>query len=174
MLSLILIFLVGPYFVWMVAVKFSFSFLMVDHIFVFNPLLYITYMIASIHALSYALVTSRNVAYTCFLCDLAMFIASFRVRRWSVVALPLIPPAWASVTSTIGVALLFTILSNSFPTLLASVIPLSLEHLPLVPFPLYKLVMFPLSHWSGMVSCLRNACHVKCNCSNPCKSYMTA
>ena len=74
-----------------------------------------------------------------------MFIASFSVRRWPVVALPLIPPAWASVIFTIGLALLFTILSNSFPTLLASVIPLSLEHLPLVPFPLYNQVCFHLA-----------------------------
>ena len=94
MLSLILIFLVGPYFVWMVAVKFSFSFLLVDHIFVSSPLFfYITYIFASIHALLKALVASSKVAYTCFLCDLAMFIASFGVRRWSVVALPLMPPA---------------------------------------------------------------------------------
>ena len=51
MLSLIAIFLVGPYFVWTVAVRVSFCFLLVEHIFEFSPLLCITYMIASIQAL---------------------------------------------------------------------------------------------------------------------------
>ena len=65
-------------------------------------------------------------------------------------ALPSLPPACASVICSFVVALLFTIRSNSLPTLLASVIPLSFEHFPLVPLPLYSLVMFPFSHCSGM------------------------
>ena len=52
MLSLIVIFLVGPYLVWMFAVRFSFSFLMICQSFEFTPLLYMTYSMASIHALS--------------------------------------------------------------------------------------------------------------------------
>ena len=47
--------------------------------------------------------------------------------------------------------LLLTIRSNGLPTLLASVIPLSFEHFPLVPLPLHSLVMFPFSHCSGML-----------------------
>ena len=65
-------------------------------------------------------------------------------------ALPFWPPAWASVISAIRVALLFTILSNNFPMLLANVMPLSFEHFPLVPLPLYSRVMFPFSHWGGI------------------------
>ena len=65
------------------------------------------------------------------------------------------PPACASVIFIIRVALSLIILSNTLHTLLASVMPLSLEHLPLVPFPLYSPFMFPLSHWSGMLSSLR-------------------
>ena len=150
MLSLIWIFLVGPNFVWIVAVRFSLSFFIIAHIWEFIPLLIITYMMASIHALSYAFVTSRNVAYTGCFCVLAALIASLRISRWSVVALPFWPPAWASVISAIRVALLFTILSKSFPMLLANVMPLSFEHFPLVPLPLYSRVMFPFSHWGGI------------------------
>ena len=101
MLSLIWIFLVGPDFVWIVAVRFSLSFLIIAQIWEFIPLLFITYMMASIHALSYAFVTSRNVAYTGYFCVLAALIASLRISRWSVVALPFWPPAWASVISAI-------------------------------------------------------------------------
>ena len=68
-----------------------------------------------------------------FLLDL---IDSLRMSRWSVVALPLVPPACASDMFALDRALLFTILSYIFPMLLATVIPLSLEHFPLVPFPL--------------------------------------
>ena len=66
-------------------------------------------------------------------------------------ARPFLHPACASVIWAFVVALLLTICSNSLSTLLASVIPLSFEHFPLVPLPLYSLVMFPLSHCSGML-----------------------
>ena len=62
-----------------------------------------------------------------------------------------LPPACASVIWAFVVALLLTIRSNSLPTLLDSVVPLSFEHFPLVPLPLYSLVMFAFSHCSGML-----------------------
>ena len=61
-----------------------------------------------------------------------------------------LPPAGAWVISAIKVALLFTILSNNFPMLLASVMPLSFEHFPWVPLPLFSRVMFPFSQWGGI------------------------
>ena len=41
-------------------------------------------------------------------------------------------------------------LSNVLPILLERVIPLSLQHLPLVPLPLYSLMTSPLSHCLGI------------------------
>ena len=58
--------------------------------------------------------------------------------------------AWASVIPAIGVALLFIIFPISFPMLLAIVTPLTFDHLPLVPLPLYSLVMFPFSHFADI------------------------
>ena len=49
------------------------------------------------------------------------------------------------------VILFLIILSNSFPKLHASLIPLSFEHLHLTHFPLYSLVISPICHWSGIV-----------------------
>ena len=51
-------------------------------------------------------------------------------------------------------ALLFIILSYNFPKLLESVIPLSFEHFPFVPFPLYTVMMLhvPSCHSSGISS----------------------
>ena len=40
--------------------------------------------------------------------------------------------------------------SYTFPMLLDTVIPLSFEHLPFFPFPLYSRVIIPLRHSSGM------------------------
>ena len=114
-------------------VRFSFSFLMIFQRFEFTPLLYMTYSMALIHALSQALVTSRKVALTGVFCVLAALTASLKARRWSTVARPFLPPACASVIWTFVVALLLTIRRNSFPTLLASVIPLSFEHFPRFP-----------------------------------------
>ena len=42
-------------------------------------------------------------------------------------------------------------LSNVLPILLERVIPLSLQHLPLVPLPLYSLMTSPLSHCLGIL-----------------------
>ena len=65
-----------------------------------------------------------------------MFYRVSSLSRWSTVAFPFCPPACASVILILGVILLFIILSNNLPKLLASVIPLSLEHFPFLPFPL--------------------------------------
>ena len=46
--------------------------------------------------------------------------------------------------------LLLRSLSNVLPMLLERVIPLSLQHLPLVPLPLYSLMTSPLSHCLGI------------------------
>ena len=51
-------------------------------------------------------------------------------------------------------ALLFIILPYSFPKLLDGVIPLSLEHFPFVPIPLYIVVMLPSCHSIGIFFCL--------------------
>ena len=45
---------------------------------------------------------------------------------------------------------LFIILLNNFPMFLPSVMPLLFKHFPLVPLPLYSLVIFPFSHWGGI------------------------
>ena len=74
-----------------------------------------------------------NVAYTGPFFVLAELTASLKARMWSTVARPFFPPACASVIWAVVVALLLTIRSNSLPTLLASVIPLPLEHFPLTP-----------------------------------------
>ena len=49
------------------------------------------------------------------------------------------------------VTLSFIILSYKFPALLARVMLLSFEHLPLVPLPFYSLVMLPCSQLLVMV-----------------------
>ena len=94
------------------------------------PFLLRTYRIASSHALSYAFCTSRNITYAvCFL-FINSLIVCFRTIRWSAVALPGIPPAWASVIFTCPFILSLIILSYNFSELLARVIPLSFKHLP--------------------------------------------
>ena len=40
--------------------------------------------------------------------------------------------------------------SYTFPMSLDTVIPISFEHLPFFPFPLYSRVIIPLRHSSGM------------------------
>ena len=55
-----------------------------------------------------------------------------------------------SVIFIFFLALLLSILSNSLPKLLARVIPLSFEHLPLLPLPLYSRIICPFCHCSGM------------------------
>ena len=66
--------------------------------------------------------------------------------------LPSFPPAGASVIWVTSLALSFMIRSYTFPTLLARVITLSLEHFPFWPLPLYSLMILPLSHDLGMIS----------------------
>ena len=100
------------------------------------PSFCMTYSIASSHALSYALVTSRNAMYASFLFCRRCLIVSLILSRWSTVAFDFCPPACASVILIFGVILLLIIRSNSFPKLLARVIPLSFEHLPFTPFSL--------------------------------------
>ena len=85
---------------------------------------------------------------------LICLIASFRTIRWSTVALPVIPPPWASVICTSFLILSLRILSYTLPKLLASVIPLSLLHFPLAPFPLYSLFISPSNQLFGMFSLL--------------------
>ena len=83
-----------------------------------------------------------------------MFSSSLRISRWSTVELPLLPPACASVILMSFFALSLMILSYNFPKLLDSVIPLSLEHLPFIPFPLYIVMISPSCHSCGIVSVL--------------------
>ena len=78
----------------------------------------------------------------------------FRTIRWSTVAHPLFPPACAFVIWTCYFTLSLIILSYTLPTLLVSVIPLSLEHFPFCPLPLYILIISPSAHSSGMFSLL--------------------
>ena len=72
------------------------------------------------------------------------FIVFFSLSKWSTVAFPFCPPACASVILILGVILLFIILSNSLPKLLARVIPLSLD---------CEIVRF---HLANRVYCLEN------------------
>ena len=58
------------------------------------------------------------------------------MRRWSVVDLPSFPPACASVMFICFRARLLMILSYTFPTLLATVIPCSFEHIPFLSLSL--------------------------------------
>ena len=81
-----------------------------------------------------------------------MFSSSLRISRWSTVDLPLLPPACASVILMLFFALSLMILSYNFPKLLDSVNPLSLEHLPFIPFPLYIVMISPSCHSCGIVS----------------------
>ena len=62
------------------------------------------------------------------------------------------PPAWASVSWTSFFTLPLIILSKTSPGLLASVIPLSFEHFPLVSFPLYSLRIWPICQLSRISS----------------------
>ena len=68
---------------------------------------------------------------------------SFSSVRWSVVDLPSLPPAWASDIFIWGRVRLSIIRSYTFPMLLDTVIPLSLEHFPFFPFPLDSRVISP-------------------------------
>ena len=72
------------------------------------------------------------------------------LRIWSVVLIPFLPPAWLLVILMVVRILLLRSLSNVLPMLLERVIPLSLQHLPLVPLPLYSLMTSPLSHCLGI------------------------
>ena len=79
-----------------------------------------------------------------FFCLRISLMVSFSTTRWSVVALPFCPPAWFSVMFIFSLALLLSILSNSLLKLLARVMPLSFEHLPLLPLPLYSPIIYPI------------------------------
>ena len=81
-----------------------------------------------------------------------MFSSSRSISRWSTVALPFLPPAWASVMLMSFLALSFIILSYHFTKLLGSVIPPPFEHFPFIPFPLYIVMMLPSCHSSGISS----------------------
>ena len=65
-------------------------------------------------------------------------------------AIPFLPPAWLLVILMVVRILLLRSLSNVLPMLLERVIPLSLQHFPLVPLPLYSLMTSPLSHCLGI------------------------
>ena len=154
------LFSVFPCLVLSCADRFSFIFFTRSHSGPLRPSLCITYIIASSHALSYAFVTSRNTMYAGFPWLRISFMTSFRIARWSVVAFPFWPPAWLSVMLILFLALLFNILSNSFPKLLARVMPLSFEHMPLFPFPLYSLIIWPFCHCSGISLLLAMVCSI--------------
>ena len=62
------------------------------------------------------------------------------------------PPAWAFVITTCCLTLSLIILSYSFLTLLARVIPLSFEHFPFLPLPLYSRIISPCSQLVGISS----------------------
>ena len=138
MLSLIFMVLVFPYCVLIVAVRFSLICFSIFQSFPVSPLLYSAYRIAFSHALSYALVTSRNAMYRSSFLFLFLWVCIIvlSIRRWSAVAFPFCPPACASEMFTTLDILLFIILSNIFPMLLPRVIPRSLLHFPFFPFPL--------------------------------------
>ena len=87
--------------------------------------------------------------YAVFLSFLISWMVWSRIIRWSQVALMSIPPAWASISWPSFVTLSLMILPNTFPRLLASVIPLSFEHFPLVPVLLYGLRIWPTCQLSG-------------------------
>ena len=90
--------------------------------------------------------------YAGFLLFLMVWMVSFTSHvRWSTVALPFCPPAWASDILMVVDILLLIILSNIFPKLLARVIPLSFEHFPFVHLPLYSRIIFPVCHWVGIL-----------------------
>ena len=110
-----------------------------------TPFLWRAYSMASSHALSYAFWTSRNTRYAMFPLFRISFMICLSTMRWSTVVLHGIPPAWAPVIFTAFFTLSFMILSYTLPTLLARVIPRSFQHLPLVPLPLYRRIMFPWS-----------------------------
>ena len=150
MLSLMFILPVSPYLVLSLAVRFVFRSFIIFHGSSGVPYLCITYIIASSHALSYAFVTSKNAMYAGLCFDLILLMLFFNISRWSVVDFPFWPPAWASVMLTFGSIHLLIICSNTFPKLLARVIPRSYKHFPFVPFPLYSLIISPSSHCSGM------------------------
>ena len=128
--------LVFPYNVCIVALRFSFSFFVINHSGVSIPSLFSTYIIASSQALSYAFVTSKNTTYAAFFFLLIFLISSFVSIMCSDVDLFFCPPAWLMLILSFLVILSFMILSKSFPKLLPRVIPLSLEHFPRVPLPL--------------------------------------
>ena len=78
----------------------------------------------------------------------------FKTIRWSTIEHPGLPAAWAFVIVTCFFTLSLMILSYSFPTLLASVIPLSFEHFPFSSLPLYSLIISPSSQLRGVSSSL--------------------
>ena len=128
-----LIFLMLPCFVFTSALRLVFRSFITCHstVFIdFIPLLFSTYKCSSEsrHALSYALITSRNTMYMYAWFLLFSFdMVSFSINRLSVVALPFRPPVCASDMGICGLALLYIIISSIVPMLLEIVIPLSLD-----------------------------------------------
>ena len=150
MLSFIFISLVLPCLVLSCAVRFSFIFLL-------GPIPGLLGLLCASHTLWHPAMPCRRLLWHLGIpCILGVFclrislMVSFSTTRWSVVALPFCPPAWFSVMFIFSLALLLSILSNSLPKLLARVIPLSFEHLPLLPLPLYSRIICPFCHCSGM------------------------
>ena len=133
MLSLIGISLVGPNLVWILAVRLLLRFLTMFRFLPSTPFFLRTYRIASSQALSYAFCKSRNTTYAVWFLLFISFTVCFRTIKWSTVELPCMPPARAFVITTCCLTLLLIILSYSFPTLLARVIPISFEHFPFLP-----------------------------------------
>ena len=77
------------------------------------------------------------------------------------------PPACASVSLFSCLIWLLMSLSNTFPMLLASAIPLSLLHFPFSPLTLYIMMISPSCHSMGMDSLYCNQhckVHVYCSC----------
>ena len=67
--------------------------------FIISIWLYMTCRMPSIHALSYILMTSRNVTYTGLFCCVAAFLVSLSTKNWFMVAWPFLPTTCASVIS---------------------------------------------------------------------------
>ena len=136
LLFFILIGLVFPKAVLIVAVRFWFSLSVSFQAAPLHPCLSMTYIMPLSHALSYAFVTSRKVTYVSFFISLFCLMASLILSMWSERHISFLPPAWFWLIFISFTILLLSSLSYVFPMLLDRVIPLSLLHLPFIPFPL--------------------------------------
>ena len=87
-------------YIWSLAVRSLFIFLIISKFFTDIPFLCMTYKIASRHDLSYAFCTSRYTTYAVFPFFLIFWIASLSTYKWATVALPAVPSHWASIAHT--------------------------------------------------------------------------